>query len=67
MYADLVMPRPPTEALTPFLWAYSFDLIDDVHKPEAVKTFLAKLITLKEGDGIVRLRRPMAIVSVRKA
>jgi len=66
-YANLVMNRPPTEALTPFLWAYSFDLIDDVHKPEAVKTFLAKLITLKEGDGIVRLRRPMAIVSVRKA
>jgi hypothetical protein len=32
-----------------------------------VKTLLTKLITLKEGDGIVRLRRPMAIVSVRKA
>jgi hypothetical protein len=66
-YADLVMHRPPTEALTPFLWAYSFDLIHDAHKPEAVKTLLTKLITLKEGDGIVRLRRPMAIVSVRKA
>ena len=66
-YADLVMHRPPTEALTPFLWAYSFDLIHDAHKPEAVKTLLTKLIMLKEGDGIVRLRRPMAIVSVRKA
>jgi len=66
-YADLVMHRPPTEALTPFLWAYAFDLIRDAHKPEAVKTLLTKLITLKEGDGIVRLRRPMAIVSVRKA
>ena len=66
-YADLVMHRPPTEALTPFLWAYAFDLIHDAHKPEAVKTLLTKLITLKEGDGLVRLRRPMAIVSVRKA
>jgi SAM-dependent methyltransferase len=66
-YADLVMHRPPTEALTPFMWAYSFDLIHDAHKPEAVKTFLTKLIALKEGDGLVRLRRPMAIVSVRKA
>ena len=66
-YADLVMHRPPTEALTPFLWAYSFDLIHDAHKPEAVKTFLTKLIALKDGDGIVRLRRPMAIVSVSKA
>ena len=58
---------PPTEALTPFLWAYAFDLIHDAHKPEAVKTLLTKLIALKEGDGLVRLRRPMAIVSVRKA
>jgi ubiquinone/menaquinone biosynthesis C-methylase UbiE len=66
-YADLVMHRPPTEALTPFMWAYAFDLIHDEHKPEAVKTFLTKLIALKDGDGIVRLRRPMAIVSVRKA
>jgi SAM-dependent methyltransferase len=66
-YADLVMHRPPTEALTLFLWAYTFDLIHDEHKPEAVKTLLTKLIGLKEGDGIVRLRRPMAIVSVRKA
>ncbi len=66
-YADLVMHRPPTEALTPFLWAYAFDLIHDAHQPEAAKTFLTKLITLKEGDGLVRLRRPMAIVSVRKA
>jgi SAM-dependent methyltransferase len=66
-YADLVMHRPPTEALTPFLWAYAFDLIHDEHKPEAAKTFLTKLITLKEGDGLVRLRRPMAIVSVSKA
>jgi SAM-dependent methyltransferase len=66
-YADLVIHRPPTEALTPFLWAYAFDLIHDAHQPEAVKTLLTKLITLKEGDGIVRLRRPMAIVSVRKA
>jgi SAM-dependent methyltransferase len=66
-YADLVMHRPPTEALPPFMWAYSFDLIHDAHKPEAVKTFLTKLIALKEGDGLVRLRRPMAIVSVRKA
>ena len=66
-YADLVMHRPPTEALTPFLWAYAFDLIHDAHKPEAVKTLLTKLIALKEGDGLVRLRRPMAIVSVRKA
>jgi len=66
-YADLVMHRPPTEALTPFLWTYAFDLIHDAHKPEAAKSFLTKLITLKEGDGIVRLRRPMAIVSVRKA
>jgi len=65
-YADLVMHRPPTEALTPFLWAYSFDLIHDAHKPEAAKTFLTKLITLKDGDGIVRLRRPMAIMSVSK-
>ena len=61
------MHRPPTEALTPFLWAYSFDLIHDAHQPEAVKTLLTKLIALKEGDGLVRLRRPMAIVSVRKA
>ncbi len=66
-YADLVMHRPPTEALTPFMWAYAFDLIHDEHKPEAAKTFLTKLITLKEGDGIVRLRRPMTIVSVSKA
>ena len=66
-YADLVMHRPPTEALTPFLWAYAFDLIHDAHQPEAAKTFLTKLITLKEGDGLVRLRRPMAIVSARKA
>jgi SAM-dependent methyltransferase len=66
-YADMVMHRPPTEALPPFLWAYTFDLIHDAHKPEAVKTLLTKLIALKEGDGIVRLRRPMAIVSVRKA
>jgi SAM-dependent methyltransferase len=65
-YADLVMHRPPTEALAPFLWAYSFDLIHDEHKPEAAKTFLTKLIALKEGDEIVRLRRPMAIMSVRK-
>ena len=66
-YVDLVMHRPPTEALTPFLWAYTFDLIHDAYKPEAVKTLLTKLIALQEGDGIVRLRRPMAIVSVRKA
>jgi SAM-dependent methyltransferase len=66
-YADLVMHRPPTEVLTPFLGAYAFDLIQDEHKPEAVKTLLAKLLALKEGDGLVRLRRPMAIVSVRKA
>jgi SAM-dependent methyltransferase len=66
-YADLVIHRPPMEALTPFLWAYSFDLIHDAHKPEAAKTLLTKLITLKEDDGIVRLRRPMAIVSVHKA
>jgi ubiquinone/menaquinone biosynthesis C-methylase UbiE len=66
-YADLVMHRPPTEALTPFMWAYAFDLIHDEHKPEAAKTFLTKLIALKEGDGIVRLRRPMTIVSVSKA
>ena len=64
-YADLVMHRPPTEALTPFLWAYSFDLIHDAHKPEAAKTLLAKLITLKEGDGIVRLRRPsLSLVTI---
>ena len=66
-YADLVMHRPPTEALTPFLWAYAFDLIHDAHKPDAAKTFLTKLLALKDDDGIVRLRRPMAIVSVRKA
>src|SRR5882724_7267093 len=66
-YADLVIHRPPTEALTPFMWAYAFDLIHDEHKPEAAKTFLTKLITLKEDDGLVRLRRPMAIVSVSKA
>jgi ubiquinone/menaquinone biosynthesis C-methylase UbiE len=66
-YADLVIHRPPTEALTPFMWAYSFDLIHDAHKPEAAKTFLTQLIALKDGDGIVRLRRPMAIVSVSKA
>jgi ubiquinone/menaquinone biosynthesis C-methylase UbiE len=65
-YADLLMHRPPTEALTPFMWAYSFDLIHDEHKPEAAKSFLTKLIALKDGDGIVRLRRPMAIVSVLK-
>jgi SAM-dependent methyltransferase len=66
-YADLVMHRPPTEVLIPFLGAYAFDLIQDAHKPEAAKTFLTKLLALQEGDGIVRLRRPMAIVSVRKA
>jgi SAM-dependent methyltransferase len=65
-YADLLMHRPPTEALTPFMWAYSFDLIHDEHKPEAAKSFLTKLIALKDGDGIVRLRRPMAIMSVSK-
>ena len=66
-YADLVIHRPPTEALNLFVgWMYSFDLIHDTHKPEAAKTFLTKLIALKDGDGIVRLRRPMAIVSVRK-
>ena len=65
-YADLLMHRPPTEALTPFMWAYAFDLIHDEHKPEAAKSFLTKLIALKDGDGIVRLRRPMAIMSVSK-
>jgi SAM-dependent methyltransferase len=66
-YADLVIHRPPTEALNLFVgWMYSFDLIHDEHKPEAAKTFLTKFIALKDGDGIVRLRRPMAIVSVRK-
>src|SRR5215467_9921980 len=48
-YVDLVMHRPPTEALTPFLWAYTFDLIHDAYKPEAVKTLLTKLIALQEG------------------
>jgi SAM-dependent methyltransferase len=67
-YADLVIHRPPTEALTIFTCVmYPFDLIHDEHKPEAAKTFLTKLIALKDGDGIVRLRRPMAIVSVIKA
>jgi len=65
-YADLLMHRPPTEALPPFMWAYAFDLIHDEHKPEAAKSFLTKLIALKDGDGIVRLRRPMAIMSVSK-
>jgi ubiquinone/menaquinone biosynthesis C-methylase UbiE len=66
--ADLMIHRPPTEALTLFTcWAYSFDLIHDEYKPEAAKTFLTKLIALKDGDGIVRLRRPMTIVSVSKA
>lgn len=66
-YADLVIHRPPTEALNPFTcWMYSFDLIHDEHKPETAKTFLTKPIALKDGDGIVRLRRPMAIVSVLK-
>jgi SAM-dependent methyltransferase len=66
-YADLLIHRPPTEALTLFMGAYSFDLIHDEHKPEAAKSFLTKLIALKDGDGLVRLRRPMAIVSVIKA
>lgn len=67
-YADLMTHRPPTEALNPFTCGmYPFDLILDKHKPEAAKTFLTKLIALKDGDGIVRLRRPMAIVSVIKA
>lgn len=66
-YADLVIHRPPTEALNIFTCGmYPFDLINDEHKPEAAKTFLTKLIALKDGDGIVRLRRPMAIVSVIK-
>ena len=67
-YADMVIHRPPVEALNTFTCnMYPFDLIHDEHKPDAVKTFLTKLIALKDGDGIVRLRRPMAIVSVRKA
>jgi SAM-dependent methyltransferase len=66
--ADLVIHRPPVEALTIFTCGmYPFDLIHDEHKPEAAKTFLSKLIALQDGDGIVRLRRPMAIVSVIKA
>jgi SAM-dependent methyltransferase len=65
--ADLVIHRPPVEALNIFCGMYPFDLIYDEHKPEAAKTFLAKLIALKDDDGIIRLRRPMAIVSVIKA
>ena len=37
------------------------------NKPFRLKLSRCCFITLKEGDGIVRLRRPMAIVSVRKA
>jgi SAM-dependent methyltransferase len=67
-YADMVIHRPPLEALNTFTYnMYAFDLIHDEHKPEAAKTFLTKLIALKDGDGIVRLRRPLAIVSVIKA
>jgi SAM-dependent methyltransferase len=64
-YVDLLIHRPPTEALNMFICGrYDFDLIYDEHKPEAAKCFLKKLISMKDEDGIVRLRRPMSIVEV---
>jgi len=63
--ADLLMHRLPQEVLQFFtLDMYQFSTIPDEKKPLAVMRFLEKLISLKDDDGLVRLRRPMCLITV---
>jgi SAM-dependent methyltransferase len=62
---DLLMHRLPQNALQYFtLDMYQFSRVPDERKPDAVKRFLEHLISMKDADGLVRLRRPMCLITV---
>ena len=59
------MHRLPHDVLQYFtLDMYQFSRVSDESKPRAIGRFLEHLISMKDADGLVRLRRPMCLVTV---